>query len=112
MTANDILHEIKMVLEGRPGQPIVLGVCAAAARRFGFAAWGVRLAVIVAGLVWTVPVLAAYVIAGFALKETERRTRDFFAGLAIVAREWFAKLTSALGRPFEGRGSDSRSRGY
>lgn len=110
MTATEILHEIKAALNGRPGQPIVLGVCSATSARFGFEPWVVRLIVIVAGLIWTLPVLVAYVIAGFALPETVRRTRDFFTGLAILARETAAKVTAALGRPFESR-SDTHSRG-
>ncbi len=110
MTANGILQEIKEALNGRPGQPIVLGVCRTLARRWGHEVWKVRLAVLIAGLIWSLPVLAAYIVAGFAMKETEHRTRGFFSGLAVLAREWAGKLFDALGRVFDG-GSPAGRRG-
>jgi phage shock protein PspC (stress-responsive transcriptional regulator) len=114
MSANGVLQEIKLALSGRPGQPIVLGVCRALARRWHCEVWFIRLVVLVFGLVWTLPVLAAYAIAGFALPETEQRTRTFFSGLAVLAREQAGKALSALGRLFDGAaGRDHRrSRGY
>ncbi|MEJ8569183.1 PspC domain-containing protein [Elongatibacter sediminis] len=113
MTANCILQEIREALEGRPGQPLVLGVCQTLAERWGHEAWRIRLAVLIGCLIWTLPTLAAYVIAGFALSKTERRTRDFFSGLAVLARETTRKVTDALGRLFGDDGpEDYHSRGY
>ena len=113
MTANGILQEIREALNGRPGQPIVLGVCRTLANRFHLEVWKVRLAAIVLGLVWSLPVLLAYVVAGIALTETERRTRDFFSGLAVVLREAAGRATAALGRLFEqDSGHRRQSRGY
>jgi phage shock protein PspC (stress-responsive transcriptional regulator) len=103
MTAESIFHEIRQALGGRPGQAIVLGVCQALAVRFRQEPWHVRLATLVLGLVWTWPVLAAYIILGFVLPETERRSRDFFTGAGIMAREFAQRFFAALGGLFGGR---------
>ncbi len=113
MTASSIMQEIREALEGRPDQPLVLGVCRTLAGHIGRETWTVRLAVLVLGLIWTLPVIAAYVVAGFLMSETEQRTRDFFSGLAILMREWVDKASAALGRMFDGHhAADHRSRGY
>jgi phage shock protein PspC (stress-responsive transcriptional regulator) len=109
MSAECIIQEIRQALEGRPGQAIVLGVCQAFANRTHKPAWLLRLGAILLCLLWTLPALAAYVALGFLLPETEQRTRGFFRGLGIVAREMAEKATSALGRLF-GSGADSRYR--
>ena len=112
MTADSIIQEIKQALAGRPGQPMVLGVCQAFAARYKQQAWGIRLAAIVAGVIWTLPMLAAYVLLGFLLSETETRTRGFFTGLGVVARETSEKILGSLGRAFGDGGRNTRSRGY
>jgi len=113
MSAECIVQEIKQALEGRPGQPIVLGVCRTIAARCNRPVWIVRLVTVVIGLFWTLPVLAAYVVLGFVLPETENRTRDFFTGLAILARETAEKVLASLGRAFGSTaGSGSRHRSY
>jgi phage shock protein PspC (stress-responsive transcriptional regulator) len=101
--------EIKQALAGRPGQPMVLGVCQAFASRYQQQTWGVRLAVIIAGVIWTLPTLAAYILVGFLLTETENRTRGFFSGLGVVMRETCEKIFAALGRAFGGDGRSFRS---
>jgi len=112
MTASGIMQEIKEALEGRPGQPIVLGVCRSLAGHMRREVWIVRLVVVILAFLWTLPTLAGYVIAGFLMSETERRTRDFFSGLAVLARETGEKLTTALGRLFDGPArSDHHGRG-
>ena len=93
---NTCCESIKEALNGRPGQPIVFGVCKALAARFGCEVWVCRGVTIVLGLFWSLPVLAAYIILGLVLKETEVRTRGFFAGLAVVIRESFEKLLRAF----------------
>ena len=112
MTADSIIQEIKHALAGRPGQPMVLGVCQAFAARYKQQTWGVRLAAIVAGVIWTLPTLAAYILLGFLLSETETRTRGFFTGLGVVVREASEKIFGSLGRLFGSDGRDTRSRGY
>lgn len=87
MSTENLLESIKENLSGRPGQPMVLGVCNALATRFNQEVWLVRLVAIVFGVVWTLAVLAAYVILGLVLPETEARTRGVFVGLGIAARE-------------------------
>jgi phage shock protein PspC (stress-responsive transcriptional regulator) len=112
MTADSIVQEIKQALAGRPGQPMVLGVCQAFATRYKQQAWGVRLVTLIAGAIWTLPTLAAYILLGFLLSETETRTRGFFSGLGVVAREGSEKVFGSLGRLFDNDGTNTRSRGY
>jgi len=100
MTAECIFQEIKQALNGRPGQPIVLGVCKTLAARIDKQVWCVRLAMIVLALFWALPVLAAYVVLGFVLPETEHRARGFFTGLGIMARETAEKIFASLGHLF------------
>ena len=96
MCPEDVCNEIRESLNGRPGQPMVLGVCKSLAERFGKEAWIFRLVAIAATLFWTLPALAAYIILGFALSETESRTRRFFSGLAVVIRESVEKMADWL----------------
>jgi len=109
MTAESIFQEIKQALSGRPGQPIVLGVCKTLAARISKEVWCIRLTVIVLGLFWTLPIVAAYVVLGFVLPETEHRTRGFFTGLGILAREAAEKVFASLGHIF-GSGAKSGPR--
>jgi phage shock protein PspC (stress-responsive transcriptional regulator) len=96
MAAEDVINEIRESLNGRPGQPIVFGVCKALADRFDKEPWMFRLAAIVITLLWVVPALAAYVILGLVMPETEDRTRRFFSGLAIILRESVEKFAASL----------------
>jgi phage shock protein PspC (stress-responsive transcriptional regulator) len=112
MTADSIVQEIKQALAGRPGKPMVLGVCQAIATRYKQQVWGVRLGTIIAGAIWTLPTLAAYILLGFLLSETETRTRGFFTGLGVVAREASEKVFGSLGRFFDSDRRHNGSRGY
>jgi phage shock protein PspC (stress-responsive transcriptional regulator) len=96
MTAESVFEQIRESLNGRPGQPIVLGVCKSLAERFEKEPWVFRLIAIVLALFWTLPAVAAYVILGFVLSETEVRTRQFFSGLAVIIREGVDKLAASL----------------
>jgi phage shock protein PspC (stress-responsive transcriptional regulator) len=100
MSADDVINEIRDSLNGRPGQPIVFGVCRTLAGRCGMEAWLCRAITILLALFWTLPVLAAYIILGFALKETEDRTKRFFSGLAVVIREAVDKIAISLRQIF------------
>jgi len=108
MTTESIIQEIREALAGRPGQPIVLGVCNAIAMRMAWEAWCVRLATILLALVFTLPTLVVYIVLGLTMKETESRTRGFFAGLAVITREWMVKLSDGFGRVFGSNRSDYR----
>lgn len=113
MNAESIFQEMRQALTGRPGQAIVLGVCQALALRFKRQAWHVRLATLILGLFWTLPILAAYIILGFVLPETERRSRDFFTGAGIMAREFAQRIFAALGGLFGARNDTApRGKGY
>jgi len=96
MSAENVLNEIRDSLNGRPGQPIVFGVCKTLAEKSGKEAWIFRLAALVLTLFWTLPAVAAYIVLGFALNETEGRTRRFFSGLAVIIRETVEKFASSL----------------
>ena len=96
MSADDVINEIRNSLNGRPGQPIVFGVCKALADKSGKEPWIFRLAAIILTLFWTLPAVAAYIVLGFALNETEDRTRKFFSGLAIIVRNLVQKFAASL----------------
>lgn len=102
MSSDDFLHSIKENLNGRPGQPMVLGVCGALARRFGQEPWLFRAAAIVLGVFYTGLTLVAYVVLGLVLKETEDRTRGVFRGLAITAQECCEKCIDTVRDLFGG----------
>jgi len=89
MSSEDVIKEIRESLNGRPGQPIVFGVCKALADRFGTEPWTFRLAAIVLTLFWALPALTAYIIAGLVMKETEVR-RSFPAWPWSSAKTWSA----------------------
>jgi phage shock protein PspC (stress-responsive transcriptional regulator) len=113
MTCESVCEQIKESLNGRPGQPIVLGVCQSLAERFEKEPWVFRLVAIVLAVLWTLPAVAAYVILGFVLSETEVRTRQFFSGLAVVIRESVQKFASWLRDTLQGaNGTGSGNRNY
>jgi phage shock protein PspC (stress-responsive transcriptional regulator) len=110
MSSENVINEVREALNGRPGQPIVFGVCRALADRFGKEPWMFRLAAIVLALIWTLPAVAAYVVAGLVMAETEARTRRFFSGLAVIIREkaeqaaeWLRGCCSNEKRDYHGR---------
>ena len=111
MSAENVLDEIRQALQGRPGQALVLGVCESLAKRMGQETWVVRAVTIVMGVLWTIPVLVAYIVLGFALKDTENRTRRFFSGLGVVIRETAEKVFDGFRKAFTDNGP-RRSDGY
>jgi len=96
MSAENVINEIRDSLNGRPGQPIVFGVCKSLAAKCGKEPWIIRSVALMLTLFWTLPAVAAYIILGFALNETESRTRRFFTGLAIIVREMVEKFAESL----------------
>jgi phage shock protein PspC (stress-responsive transcriptional regulator) len=101
---DDLLQNLKDNLNGRPGQPIVLGVCQALARRLHQEPWLIRTAAIVLLVLFTVPTLFAYVVAALLLEETADRTRGAFQGLVVTVRELAEKLIAAGRDLFTGPG--------
>ena len=95
MPSEDLLESIKENLNGQPGQPIVLGVCSALAKRFDQQPWVFRAAAILLGVFYTGLTLAVYIVLGLVLSETEARTKGVFQGLFISIREVVEKLVDA-----------------
>lgn len=87
MASDNLFENIKENLNGQPGQPIILGVCSALAKRFDQEPWVFRAAAILLGVFYTGFALVSYVILGLVLNETEARTRGVFQGLFISLRE-------------------------
>lgn len=111
MSADCVFDQIREALNGRPGQPIVFGVCKSLAERYEKEPWIFRLIAIVMAVFFTLPTLAAYIILGFVLSETEHRTRQFFSGLTVIIREGLEKLGGAVSDIFDSPGGgNSRSR--
>lgn len=112
MSGDCVFDQIRESLNGKPGQPIVFGVCKSLAERFEKEPWIFRLIAIVMTLFWTVPALAAYVILGFVLSETEVRTRQFFSGMGVIIRENFEKLAGSAKDIFDSPASNDNHRRY
>ncbi|MBE9548713.1 MAG: PspC domain-containing protein [Proteobacteria bacterium] len=87
MSSQNAFDDFRQELNGRPGQPIVLGVCLALAKRFDLEPWVTRVIAIIAGLLFSLPALIAYIVLGYVLDETRDRTSGFFKGLGVWIRE-------------------------
>jgi len=94
MNTENLFEDIKENLNGREGQPIVLGVCNQLAKRFDQEVWIFRAAAIVLGVFFTFATLAAYILFGLFMPETEERTKGLFKGLGIWAQEGVEKCTT------------------
>jgi phage shock protein PspC (stress-responsive transcriptional regulator) len=101
MSSEGLFESIKENLNGRPGQPIVLGVCKSLATRFDKEVWIFRAAAIFFGVFWTIPTLIAYVLAGWFMPETEERTRGVFRGLFLWLNECCEKAIDAIRGVFD-----------
>lgn len=95
MNHDNLFESIKENLNGRPGQPIVLGVCSALAGRFEQEPWVFRAAAIILGVFFTFATIAAYFVIGALLPETSQRTRGLFKGLCIWAGEIWDRCVEA-----------------
>lgn len=111
MSSENVIKELRESLNGRPGQPIVFGVCQALSTRFDQEPWVFRAVAIALLLLWTLPALAAYIVAGLVMAETENRTRRFFSGLGVIIREKLDQAAECLrgscsneGRRYHGTG--------
>jgi phage shock protein PspC (stress-responsive transcriptional regulator) len=92
MNLKNFFETIKTNLNGRPGQPIVLGAARTLADRAGLEAWIPRALLILLTLMYTLPTLLAYVLLGWLLPETGDRTRGIFKGLAKWLEESIERL--------------------
>jgi len=110
MSTENLFESVRENLNGQPGQPMVLGVCGALAKRFDQEPWIFRAIAIGLGVFYTGITLAAYVILGLVLSETEARTRGVFQGLFISLREFVEKLIRAGRETFNGSHGDHSAR--
>jgi len=92
MSNRDAFDDFRQELNGRPGQPIVLGVCLALAKRFDLEPWVTRVIAILAGLLFSLPALIGYIFLGYILDDTRERTSGFFKGLGI----WLSERIPAI----------------
>lgn len=105
----DVLESIRENLNGRPGQPMLFGVCRTLAERCGQEAWIFRAAAMVLLLFATMPTVVAYLLLGLFLDETSARTRGIFEGLFLTLREVVEKVVDGFGDLFKpGNGSAGR----
>ncbi len=98
MSNNTAFDDFRKELNGRPGKPIVLGVCLALARRFDMEPWVTRTIVIISLVFFTVLALGVYIALGYILDETKDRTSGFFKGLAIWIQERISSVGSVVGK--------------
>lgn len=101
MASNEFLDSVRTNLNGRPGQPLLFGVGAVLAKKFGVEPWITRVGLIVLTIVLGTIVPMAYVVLGLVMEETADRTRGIFKGLFIVIQEGVEKVLDGLGGLFK-----------
>ena len=105
MAQNDFLDSVRDNLNGRPGQPMLFGVCRTLAEKSGMETWVVRVAAILLVLFFTFPTVVAYALLGLFMDETSDRTRGIFQGLFMTLREGVDKIIDGLGDVFRSGGN-------
>lgn len=107
MAQNDFLDSVRDNLNGRPGQPMLFGVCRTLADKTGLEAWLVRVAAILLVLFFTGPTVVAYILLGLFMDETADRTRGIFQGLFLTLQEGVEKVVEGIGDVFRSGGNTS-----
>ncbi len=107
MAQNDFLDSVRDNLNGRPGQPMLFGVCRTLAEKTGLETWLVRVAAILLVLFFTFPTVVAYVLLGLFMDETADRTRGIFQGLFLTLQEGVEKIVDGIGDVFRSGGNTS-----
>jgi phage shock protein PspC (stress-responsive transcriptional regulator) len=107
MAQNDFLDSVRDNLNGRPGQPMLFGVCRTLAEKSGLEAWLVRVAAILLVLFFTGPTVVAYILLGLFMDETADRTRGIFQGLFLTLQEGVEKVVDGIGDLFRSGGNAS-----
>ncbi len=100
MASNEFLDSVRENLNGRPNQPLLLGVCGVLAKKIGVEPWITRSIAIVMAIFFSPLAPIAYVVLGLVMDETAERTRGIFRGLFIAIQEGVEKLLNALGDLF------------
>lgn len=110
MAQNDFLDSVRDNLNGRPGQPMLFGVCRTLADKTGVEPWLVRVLALVLLVLFTGFTVVAYVLLGLFMDETADRTRGIFQGLFMILREAVERLVDGIGDLFRsGNGTSGRS---
>ncbi len=107
MAQNDFLDNVRENLNGRPGQPMLFGVCQTLAAKSGMEPWLVRVAAILLVLFFMGPTVVAYVLLGLFMDETAERTRGIFQGLFLTLQEGVEKVVDGIGDLFRSDGNAS-----
>jgi phage shock protein PspC (stress-responsive transcriptional regulator) len=107
MAQNDFLDNVRENLNGRPGQPMLFGVCQTLAAKSGMEPWLVRVAAILLVLFFMGPTVVAYVLLGLFMDETADRTRGIFQGLFLTLQEGVEKVVDGIGDLFRSDGNAS-----
>lgn len=110
MASNEFLDSVRNNLNGRPGQPLLLGVCGVLAKKLGVEPWITRASAIVLAIFFTTLVPVVYVVLGLVMDETEERTKGIFKGLFIAIQEAVAKLLDGIGNLFNNNRSGRNGR--
>ncbi|MEM1412754.1 MAG: PspC domain-containing protein [Pseudomonadota bacterium] len=106
MAQNDFLDSVRENLNGRPGQPMLFGVCRTLAEKSGQEAWLIRVVALLLVLFFTGPTVVAYILLGLFMDETADRTRGIFQGLFMTLREWVDKAVDGFSDLFkDGKGT-------
>lgn len=105
---NDMFESIRENLNGRPGHPMLFGVCRTLAARSGMEPWLLRAVAILLVLFFTFPAVVAYVLLGLFLDETSDRTRGIFQGLFLTLREAVDKVVDGIGDLFKSDNGNAR----
>ena len=108
MAQNDFLDSVRENLNGRPGQPMLFGVCRTLAEKTGLETWLVRVAAILLVLFFTFPTTVAYILLGLFMDETAERTRGIFQGLFLTLQEGVEKIVDGVSDVFRSGGDASR----
>ncbi len=108
MAQNDFLDSVRENLNGRPGQPMLFGVCRTLAEKTGLETWLVRVAAILLVLFFTFPTTVAYILLGLFMDETADRTRGIFQGLFLTLQEGVDKVVEGVSDVFRSGGDASR----
>ena len=111
MQDETLFESVKTNLNGKPDQPMVLGVCKTLAKRFDQETWLVRAVAIVLGVFFTFATVVVYILLGLFLEETSERTKGVFQGLGIWFREFTDKAGDRVGDIFGRDGSTNDNRG-
>lgn len=100
MAQNDFLDSVRDNLNGRPGQPMLFGVCRTLADKLGAEPWVIRIVALLALLVATGLTIVAYILLGLFMEETAERTRGIFQGLFLTLREGVDRVVEGVSDVF------------